>query len=287
MRQVTIAPGHWLAPDPAASYARMIRDGCPPGITSAGRTHDEQKRIFLSRYTPQATGTGRYGDVQWWNGVRYVRTSGPSSASAPGSARSLHERGDAIDVPEPARTWIRTHGAAYGWIHDTVPGEPWHMVYQPDRDTHPGSLVALPDTFQEDAVRRTTHDRKKNRPLPEKQWQTLPVNDKDHLSVSTTVGAFDSLAQLALTGVRPDAVVQVRFVVVESDAKGRDAKQVVTYPITEVHGSAGTTFGQAAQKGLLNALNGPRERRLRIQARAPHDGITLTRMQTRTDTHTA
>lgn len=277
-----IAGQHWLAPAPAASYARMIRDGCPPTLTSAGRTHDEQKRIFLSRYTPQATGTGRYGDVQWWNGVRYVRTSGPSSASAPGSARSLHERGDAIDVPEPARTWVRTHGAAYGWIKDTVPGEPWHMVYQPDRDTHPGSVVALPTDLPEDRMRRTTHTRTKDLALP-LGWKTLPINDKGHTSACTVVGRGTLVADLTLTGVPRGREVQVRAIVVETDAAGKNAKIVHRGSIVEIVGTGGNTFGQIVAPFELPGIKGARQRRVRIQTLALDKGIRLARLTTTVD----
>lgn len=284
MRQVIIGGRHWLAPDPAASYARMIRDGCPPGITSAGRTHDEQRAIFLARYTPEPRThvVGPYRDVQWWNGTRYVRTHGPSSASAPGSARSLHERGDAIDVPEPARTWIRTHGTAYGWIHDTVPGEPWHMVYQPDRDTHPGSVVALPTDLPEDRMRRTRHTRTKPLALP-LGWRTLPVNDKGHVSACTDVGRGTLVADLTLTGVPKGREVQVRAIVVETDPDGKNAKIVTRGSIVEIIGTGGSTFGQIVAPFELAKITGRRQLRVRIQALTLDKGIRLTHLTTTVD----
>lgn len=252
-----------------------------------------QEEIFLARYEPRATGRGPFGDVRWWRGVRYVRVRG-AAAAIPGT--SNHGLGLALDLgsgvntsfTSPAHKALAKIAPAHGWSNDEgrAVGEPWHWVYDPARDTRPGALVALPTTFQEDAVRRTTHDRKKKHALP-KKWVTLPVNDKGHTSVATHVGAFDSLVQLALTGVRPGATVQVRFYIAETDAKGKNPKTVVTYPITEVHGTAGGTFAQVAQKGLLHAVNGPRERRLRVQILAPHDGIHVTRMQSRTDTFPA
>ena len=137
----TVAPDRQLDAAAAASYERARRDGLPAGITSALREHAEQRKLFLERYRPQATGSGPYGDVRWYNGVRYVRTSSEGSVAIPGSQWSRHERGLSLDLPEPARAWMRTHGHRYGWIRDIVPGEPWHFEYQAARDTRPTPVV--------------------------------------------------------------------------------------------------------------------------------------------------
>ena len=138
----TVAPGRSLEKAAAASYQRARRDGLPAGITSALREHAEQRKLFLERYRPQATGSGPYGDVRWYQGKRYVRTSSAGSVAIPGSQRSRHERGLSLDLPEPARAWMRAHGHRYGWIRDVVPGEPWHFEYQAARDTRPAPAVA-------------------------------------------------------------------------------------------------------------------------------------------------
>jgi len=283
MQQQTIAPGHWLAPAPAASYARMIRDGCPPGITSAGRTTAEQRSIFLARYRPQATGSGPYGDVVTWQGVRYVRVSGPSPASPPGSVWSLHERGDAIDVPEPARAWIRTHGAPYGWVRDTVPGEPWHMVYQPDRDTRPGSVIPLPTDLPEDTMRRITHTRTKKVALPKGAWTTAPIDDKGNTSACTVAGRGLVVADLTLTGVPKGKEVQARVIVVDTDPAGKGAKIVSRGRIVEIIGTGGSTFGQIVAPIDLPKVTGTRSRRARVQILALDAGVTLTALTTTTD----
>lgn len=115
------------------SYNRMRKAGCPAGVTSATRSTAEQERIFLQRYRPQATGSGKYGDVKTYKGKRYVRHSAAGDVAVPGTSR--HETGLALDLPEPARSWVRKHGAAYGWIGGLVRGEPWHFEYQAKRDT--------------------------------------------------------------------------------------------------------------------------------------------------------
>ena len=137
----TVAPDRQLDAAAAASYERARRDGLPAGITSALREHAEQRKLFLERYRPQATGSGPYGDVRKYLGIRYVRTSPAGSVAIPGSQWSRHERGLSLDLPEPARAWMRTHGRRYGWIRDIVPGEPWHFEYQAARDTRPAPVV--------------------------------------------------------------------------------------------------------------------------------------------------
>jgi len=119
-----------------ASLARAIAAGCPAGgINDAYRSYAEQVTMFLSRYRIQWTGRGIYGDVRWWKGKRYVRTSGLGMAAIPGT--STHGIGLAIDFAYQQRTWLRVHGAAYGWVN-TIRSEPWHWEYQANKDTHKG-----------------------------------------------------------------------------------------------------------------------------------------------------
>ncbi|GEM_PF-2923604 len=111
LRRMIDLTGRWLDSDAAASYARMLAAGCPPGVTSAGRTIVEQTALRRA----------------------WLRGEG-SFALPPG--QSEHERGLALDLPEPARTWVRTHGRAYGWVKDVNPVEPWHVEYVRDLDQH-------------------------------------------------------------------------------------------------------------------------------------------------------
>lgn len=256
--QTIIAGRHWLAPDAAASYQRMRRDGCPPGITDAGRTRAEQQRLW----------------------ERYLRGELVATAARPGT--SLHETGLALDIPEPARAWVRAHGEAYGWIKDVVRNEPWHMTYVPARDTHPGSVVALPADLPEDSMRRTTHTRTKPAALP-LGWKTLPVNDKGHTSACTVVGRGTLVADLTLAGVPRGREVQVRAIVVESDADGKNAKIIRRGSIVEIIGTGGSTFGQIVAPFELAKINGKRQRRVRIQALTLDKGIRLTHLTTTVD----
>ncbi|WP_053071656.1 M15 family metallopeptidase [Cellulomonas sp. A375-1] len=108
--QTTIAPGHWLADDAAASYRRMRAAGCPAGITSAGRTYAEQAELRR----------------------KYLRGEG-AFALPPGSSR--HETGHALDLPRDASAWMERHGGAHGWRR-TNPKEWWHWEHFATHDTH-------------------------------------------------------------------------------------------------------------------------------------------------------
>lgn len=277
---VEVAPNRRLAPAPAADYLRAAELGAPPGITSATRDPDEQIATFLARYRPATSkrDVGPYGDVRVWRGVRYVRTSAAGTVAVPGT--SLHERGNALDIPEPARAWFHQHGARFGWHNPAWakrPGtyEPWHFEHTP-----------LPTRDEDDMIRTTKH-RTRNLALPKGQWTTAPIDDAGNTSASTAPGHFDALASLRLHGLVRGAEVQARFVVVETDAAGRNAKIITRHPLTEIIGTNGDAFGQVAAKGVLALIAGKRERRLRLQLFATTAGVSLVGLEVVTDTRPA
>lgn len=97
----------WLNDVPAAAYEEAKRRGMPGGcVSSAGRTYNEQAALYADY---------KMGKIK--------------SASHPASPTAYHVKGDAIDLNEPARSWMRTHGATLGFRKDTVKGEPWHFVH--------------------------------------------------------------------------------------------------------------------------------------------------------------
>lgn len=129
---VTVAPRAWLAPGAAASYARARADGCPAGITSAGRTRAEQEALYADLLAGRRT----------------------ASVAVPGTSR--HERGTALDLPAHGpREWMTAHGADHGWIKNLVPGEPWHFEYQASRDRH---LTDAPPTIAAPAMATQEED---------------------------------------------------------------------------------------------------------------------------------
>lgn len=142
----------WLEPASAASYTRMLAAGMPAGgITDAGRTRAEQESIFLSRYTPRASGSGPFGNVTWWRGIRYVRTSGPSTVAVPGTSK--HESGRALDLQPPQEAWVRAH-PDHGWRFP-IATERWHAEYELTLDNHLADIPPITTTaptVQEDDV---------------------------------------------------------------------------------------------------------------------------------------
>lgn len=141
---------HWLDAPAAASWNRMVRDGCPPeGITDAGRTLQEQVDVFLKYFTTNYATSARF-DQRYWNGQNYWRRPGQPSAATPGSVQARHTFGRALDLNGPTKAWVRANGSRYGWIKDLVRGEDWHMEYLPARDvefaSNPGGSTGnVPD----------------------------------------------------------------------------------------------------------------------------------------------
>lgn len=129
-----ITPTKRLRPDAAASYKRMQKAKMPAGgINDADRDSDNQRRLFLERYKVQLTGRGPFGDVRWYRGKRYVRTSPLGMVAVPGTSK--HELGLALDMAtnSAAHKWMLANGAHYGWFR-TIKSEPWHWEYSPSRD---------------------------------------------------------------------------------------------------------------------------------------------------------
>lgn len=141
------APGHRLRADAAAAFdaANSARRWV---LTDSERPLATQIRIFLERYLPARTGGGHYGDIRWWNGVRYVRRKGFAAAAVPGTSK--HGTGTAIDVTGLGHvgspTWeaFRRDVEPHGWRHPDWAKtsnfyEPWHWEYNPALDAHPVS----------------------------------------------------------------------------------------------------------------------------------------------------
>lgn len=119
---VTIAPGHQLAPGPAASYARALAAGCPAGITSSYRDPALQARMRATYLAARARGEK----------VAFVAAVEDSE----------HVTGYALDLPPDPRAWFREH-PEYGFVF-TDPTEAWHVAYRAARDQHLTDPVNTP-----------------------------------------------------------------------------------------------------------------------------------------------
>lgn len=141
-----IAGSFWLATAAANSYLRARAAGLPAGISSAGRTREQQHVLFVQRFTTNYAASAKF-DPRTYQGLTWWRRPGWTNAATPGSPASRHEQGLSLDLPAGGpREWMHAHGAAFGWIGNLVAGEPWHFEYQAARDASTGSptLVTNP-----------------------------------------------------------------------------------------------------------------------------------------------
>lgn len=112
-----LIPGtpHRLRTSAAAAYARMRAAGCPPGITSSSRTEAYQWELYRNQ--------GRPG----WP----ARADHPARSKHVWRPTDAQDRGGrALDLPEPARAWVRANGHRFGWAKDRVPDERWHFEHE-------------------------------------------------------------------------------------------------------------------------------------------------------------
>ena len=165
---LTAQPDAFLRRDAAEAWNRG-RQTSSPGRASCSRCAagtapwaEQERESSSSSGTrpPQATGDGPYDDVRWWNGRRYVRY-GTAAAAIPGT--SNHGWGLAVDVIDygnvrqfdyPRRALTFPILARHGWTDAEGRGsiqEPWHLVYDPTRDT-PDTGQAGPDPPGDDDV---------------------------------------------------------------------------------------------------------------------------------------
>ena len=122
--------------EPAATSMRaMVRHAAGDGVTISAtgtyRSYEQQRALFLARYSPTPI-PGR--PSKWWQGKQWWLKPGMAGAATPGT--SNHGTGLAADlsdtptVPLSERTlrWLATWGPQYGWFN-TVRSEPWHWCY--------------------------------------------------------------------------------------------------------------------------------------------------------------
>lgn|GEM_PF-1473984 len=137
MRTIRISGTRRLAPDAAASYERMRAQKLPAGgITSAWRSTEGQRKIFLSRYVRSRSrwlDKGPFKDVRKYEGVWYKRVRG-FPVSVPGTSK--HNQGLAIDTPvrKGVSLWLVANGSSYGWSQPLKRSDPVHWEYTARKD---------------------------------------------------------------------------------------------------------------------------------------------------------
>lgn len=138
-----IATGYHLDSSAAQSYERMRSLGLPAGgINSALRTRQEQENEFFRNYQHSTTNAYLPLDRRVYKGTAYYRKRGGVAVSVPGSAKSRHEKGLALDIAtaSSAQAWMLKHGAQHGWhrpLWDAYKQEPWHWEYRASYDKKP------------------------------------------------------------------------------------------------------------------------------------------------------
>lgn len=165
--------------------------GKPLNITDGYRSRALQETIFFQRYTPQSAGGGYYGDVRWYNGVRYVRKKGTAAAAVPGT--SNHGWGQAIDFGSGVNSsltsaeyrWMAANAPKYGWTHpawarNASTLEPWHweailLVSFPGSNTGGGS-INIPPVTPIDPINPI--------PVPEDDMYEQADRDRDNATLS-------------------------------------------------------------------------------------------------------
>lgn len=166
-----------LRADAAAAWQQVIDLwGTQPNVTSAWRSFDVQRNLFVTRYEPSKTGGGDFCDVRKWEGVRYVRTSDLGPAAIPGT--SNHGAGLSVDVSgwtgfdDPERLRFLDLARDFGWYDDEGCRvyEPWHLTYYPERDK--GWSDWTPDSPIDESASKCPHQEK----LPTVAPKECPYN---------------------------------------------------------------------------------------------------------------
>lgn len=133
------APGQRLEPTAARQWDALAlsvqhQHGWIPVLTDSYRPYSVQERIFRERYRVQRSGSGPYGDVRYWQGMRWVRVQG-AAAAVPGT--SNHGWAKAVDCSGLGGFG----GARYKQLAALAPrfgftntegrsvGEAWHWVF--------------------------------------------------------------------------------------------------------------------------------------------------------------
>lgn len=120
--------------------AFRARFGLNLRVSSGIRTHEEQRAIFLARYTRTPDGRRVY-DTRWWNGAKWYRVSPAGTVAVPGTSNhEIQGSKAAVDVRDTGRdagvttrgtvraNWLRANAPKYGLVASGYYfGEPWHF----------------------------------------------------------------------------------------------------------------------------------------------------------------
>ncbi|MBN9210503.1 MAG: hypothetical protein BGO45_04590 [Microbacterium sp. 71-36] len=121
----------------------LVAAGLPPiTVVSGDREPAEQVDLFVTRFLQQATGSGPFGDVRWWDGsawgygggTRWVRWSSAGTVAVPGTGNHEKRRSDDLAWPYNAVTTAHLRAREIAARHNITCdglgfGEPWHWTF--------------------------------------------------------------------------------------------------------------------------------------------------------------
>lgn len=139
----------------------LVAEGHPPMTVNYGdREYAEEVAIFLERYRLQATGSGPYGDVRFWQGRRYVRVSSAGTVAVPGTSNHGKRRSGDLAYPYNSDTAAHRRAKVLAQRHNITCegenfGEKWHWTFWGALGTigapaSGDSATFTPTTIQED-----------------------------------------------------------------------------------------------------------------------------------------
>lgn len=276
---VNISHKDRLAKPAADSYARMRVMGMPAGgINSALRTRQEQENEFFRNYQPTTYNAYLPLDRRVYKGVAYYRKRGGVSVSVPGSSKSRHEKGLALDIAtaSAAQAWLLKYGASHGWhrpLWDAFKQEPWHWEYRAKYDKKP---KPTPQPKEEDMPSLRYGNRTKSQKLVKDRWTTVKVTDKGGVSTAFGAKVFDT--DLIL-GLKAPTDTQIRVRAYKMNYK--TGKRGYTYDRESKTDSPKTTGSTlhflARAKGECSA-----NERIRFEAYTWNDNVMITSASYRT-----
>jgi D-alanyl-D-alanine carboxypeptidase/Putative peptidoglycan binding domain len=139
----------FLMVEPAAGAMRAMvaaaaGDGVTLSATGTWRSYDQQKAMFLDRYTTTNNG----GKTKTWEGKTYWQKPKVAMAAAPGT--SNHGLGLAVDLSDSpsipigaaSLAWLANHGPSFGYWN-TVQSENWHWTYCLGDDAPAGVTITV------------------------------------------------------------------------------------------------------------------------------------------------
>lgn len=148
MSTLTFAPGEYNeASGTRDAFGRLsddlVAEGLPPiRVVSGDRSPQAQIDIFVARFRQQASGSGPYGDVRFWDGTawgypggsRWVRWSSAGTVAEPFTSNHGKKRSNDLGWPYNSLTWQHARARELAKRHNITCdglgfGEAWHWTH--------------------------------------------------------------------------------------------------------------------------------------------------------------